>query len=79
MYSKKAKMMVAEQIVGMIENNVLNENGGESFIGWLEDGDVFFNADRYTDEEIDEAMKLAHEIADLVDELSWKIAPENED
>lgn len=79
MYSKKAKMMVAEQILGMIENNVLNENGGESFIGWLEDGDVFFNADRYTDEEIDEAMKLAHEIADLVDELSWKIAPENED
>lgn len=79
MYSKKAKMMVAEQIVGMIENNVLNENGGESFIGWLEDGDVFFNADCYTDEEIDEAMRLAHEITDLVDELSWKIAPENED
>ncbi len=25
MYSKKAKIMVAEQIVGMIENNVLNE------------------------------------------------------
>ena len=78
MYSKKAKIMVAEQIVGMIENNVLNENGGESFIGWLEDGDVFFNADCYTDEEINEAMKLAHEIAPLVDELSWKIAPEIE-
>ena len=79
MYSKKAKMMVAEQIVGMIENNVLNDCGMESFIGWLENGDVFFNADCYTDEEIDEAMKLAHEITDLVDELSWKIAPENED
>ena len=78
MYSKKAKIMVAEQIVGMIENNVLNENGGESFIGWLEDGDVFYNADCYTDEEINEAMKLAHEIAPLVDELSWKIAPEIE-
>ena len=78
MYSKKAKIMVAEQIVGMIENNVLNENGGESFIGWLENGDVFYNADCYTDEEINEAMKLAHEIAPLVDELSWKIAPEIE-
>ena len=77
MYSKKAKIMVAEQIVGMIENNVLNENGGESFIGWLEDGDVFYNADCYTDEEINEAMKLAHEIAPLVDELSWKLAIEN--
>lgn len=78
MYSKKAKIMVAEQIVGMIENNVLNENGGESFIGWLENGDVFYNADCYTDEEIDEAMKLAHEVTHLVDELSWKIAPEIE-
>ena len=78
MYSKKTKIMVAEQIVGMIENNVLNENGGESFIGWLEDGDVFYNADCYTDEEINEAMKLAHEITPLVDELSWKIAPEIE-
>ena len=49
------------------------------FLSWLENGDVFFNADCYTDEEIDEAMRLAHEITDLVDELSWKIAPENED
>lgn len=78
MYSKKAKIMVAEQIVGMIENNALNECGMESFIGWLEDGDAFYNADCYTDEESDEAMRLAHEIAPLVDELSWKIAPENE-
>ena len=73
MYSKKAKIMIAEQIIGMIENNVLNENGGESFIGWL-----FFNVDCYTEEEIEEAMKLAYEIAPLVDELSWKIAPEND-
>ena len=79
MYSKKAKQMVAEQIVGMLENNVLGECGMESFIGWLEDGDAFFNADRYTDEEIDEAMRLARDIADLVDELSWKLAPENND
>ena len=79
MYSKKAKMMVAEQIVGMIENNVLNECGMESFMGWLENGDAFYDADCYTDEEIDEAMRLVHEIADLVDELSWKIAPERED
>lgn len=79
MYSLKAKIMVAEQIVGMLENNVINECGMESFIGWLEDGDVFFNADSYTEEEINEAMKLAREIAPIVDELSWKLAPENED
>lgn len=69
----KAKMMVAEQIVGMIENNILNECGMESFMGWLEDGDVFFNADCYTDEEVEEATKFAREIADIVDTLSWKL------
>jgi hypothetical protein len=79
MYSKKAKMMIAEQIVGMIGNNVLNECGMESFMGWLEDGDAFFNADCYTDEEIDEAMAFAHQIAGIVDTLSWHLAPENED
>ena len=79
MYSLKAKIMVAEQIVGMIENNAINECGMESFMGWLENGDVFFNADCYTDAEIEEATKFAREIAPLVDELSWKIAPENEE
>ena len=79
MYSLKAKIMVAEQIVGMLENNVINECGMESFTGWLEDGDVFFNADCYTDEEIEEATALAKEITPLLDEISWKLAPENED
>jgi len=79
MYSKKAKMMVAEQIVGMIENNVLNECNMESFMGWLENGDAFYDADCYTDEEINEAMAFAHQIAGIVDTLSWHLAPENED
>jgi hypothetical protein len=81
MYSKAAKMMVAEQIVGMIENNVLRGCGMESFMGWVEDGDTFYVSykDQYTEEQIGEAIKLAAEISDLVDELSWKIAPERED
>ena len=79
MYSLKAKIMVAEQIVGMIENNVINECGMESFIGWLEDGDVFYAAECYEDSEIEEAMHLAREISELVDELSWKLAVERED
>ena len=76
MYSKAAKMMVAGQIIGMLENNVLNECGMESFMGWLEDGDAFYNteyAEEYTDEQIEEAIALAKEIAPMVDELSWKL------
>lgn len=82
MYSKAAKMMVAGQIIGMLENNVLNECGMESFMGWLEDGDAFYNteyAENYTDEQIEEAIALAKEITPLLDELSWQLAPENED
>ena len=80
MYSKEAKMMVAEQVSCMLENNVLREWGMESFMGWLEDGDVYYttyHAD-HTEEQIKEAIKLSVEIAPLVDELSWKVAVENE-
>ena len=79
MYSKEAKMMVAEQVSCMLENNVLRECGMESFMGWLEDGDAYYTtyAD-HTEEQIKEAIKLSEEIAPLVDELSWKVAVENE-
>ena len=82
MYSKAAKMMVAGQIIGMLDNNVLRDCGMESFMGWLEDGDAFYNteyAENYTDEQIEEAIALAKEITPLLDELSWQLAPENED
>lgn len=78
MYSEKAKIMVAEQIINMLDNNVLQNNGYESFKGWLEDGDVFYNDDRYTDAEAAEAMKLVDNVADLVDDLAWRLSPEND-
>ena len=73
MYSKKVKQMVAGQLINMLDNNVLNANGYEPFTGWLEDGGVFFAADEYSDKEIEQAMKLVHEIADAVDDISWML------
>jgi predicted transcriptional regulator len=81
MYSKKAKKMVAAQIIGMLANNVLNECGMESFMGWIEDGDAFYNVqncENYTDAEISEAIELAKEISSEIDSISWELAPENE-
>ena len=74
-YSKSAKQMVAEQIIGMLENNVLRECGMESFIGWVEGGSTFFDTydGEKTEEEIKEAIELANEIAPMIDELSWKL------
>lgn len=81
MYSKEAKKMVAEQIIGMIDNDILAENGMESFMGWVEDGDTFYATyeGEYTEEQIKEAIKLAGEIADDLDNVLWKLALENED
>ena len=82
MYSKEAKKMVAAQIMGMFDNNILGENRMESFMGWLEDGDAFYgviNCETYTDEQIEEAIALAKEITPMVDELSWALAVERED
>ena len=81
MYSKKAKKMVAAQIIGMLTNNVLNECGMESFMGWIEEGDAFYNVqncENYTDGEISEAIELAKEISSKIDSISWELAPENE-
>jgi len=87
METSEIKKIVAEQICNMFENNILGENGGESFVGWLEDGDIFLNQGlpeddiyrTFTEEEVNEIMDFVHGIADLVDNLSWKLAPENED
>jgi len=75
MYSKEAKQMVAEQIMGMLENNVLQGCGMESFEGWLEDGDTFYVTyeGKYTEDQIKEAIRLATEISEKVDELSWTL------
>ena len=75
-YSKEAKQMVAGQIINMLSNNVLSGCGMESFMGWLEDGDAFYNtnnAEQYTDEQIEEAIALAKEITPELDEISWKL------
>ena len=78
MYSKEAKKMVAEQIIGMISDNILAENGIESFVGWIEDGDAFYVSykDKYPEDKIKEAIRLAIDIAYLVDNVSWELATE---
>lgn len=67
--------MVAEQIIGMLDNNVFCGCGMESLMGWVEDGDTFYVSykDKYTEKQIKEAIRLSAEIAPLVDELSWKL------
>lgn len=75
MSQKEINKAIAEQIIGMWENNILQENGFEGIVGWLEDGDALINAG-YTEEETEEIMVVVRRIQNRVDDLSWILAPE---
>ena len=76
--------MVANEIANMLFNNVCGGNGVESFENWCEDGKLFCNDYKnwdcldghLTQQDIDDAITLMHEIATDVDKLSFKL--ENE-
>lgn len=66
MTDKEIKKAVAEQLVGMIQNDVISECGTESFVGWVEDGDAFFNGGMEDEEDINKAMAMVSELNDAV-------------
>ena len=66
------KFAVTSEIVSMIENNILNGYGNETFTGWCEDGVVFENTfPNRTKEFYDECVKLMEQVAPLVDNLTY--------
>lgn len=62
---------VVEQFLNMIQNDIVEGNGFESFIGWLEDGEVF-RLNGMNEEDVELAMEYARELADDIDNLHWK-------
>ena len=86
METNEIKRIVAEQICNMIDNNIVRGFGNESFVGWLEDGDIFLNHGlpeeenyrTFTEEEVNEIMTFVRGISDMVDDLTWKLDPEND-
>lgn len=54
---------VIEQVIAMLDNNVLADNGLESFEGWCENGDIF-ETDR------NEHIAVMKRIAPAIDDLS---------
>lgn len=73
-----AKRAVCGQIVNMLINNLINDNGNESFEGWCEDGAVFETAySNATKEFYEECEKLMRKVAPLVDKLTYDYLAEN--
>lgn len=69
MKTKEIKKALVGQIIAMLDNNILNENGVEMFEGWLEDGDVFFNQG-WDEKDIEEAMFYARKVSGALDEIN---------
>lgn len=64
-FSNETKQKVTEQIINMLTNNILEEQGRETFEGWCEDGEVFdWDGD---------CIILMKKVSNLVDSLSWEL------
>ena len=72
MTNTEIRNAVAQQIINMLENDILNENGGESFVGWLEDGEVF-RLNGMTEYEVAIAMSLAKSINEEVTSMVYNL------
>lgn len=65
---------VVNEIINMYVNDILDDCGTEGFICWCEDGNVFSEEDEQTQRE---CIALMNEIADIVDELTYKLVKED--
>ncbi len=63
---KAVVIAVTQHYINMLYNNVIEDNGVESFIGWCEDGDIF------DEDSHDKCVELMREVAPLIDELTYK-------
>lgn len=59
---------VANQVINMLTNNILEDNGTEPFEGWCEDGEVF---NGMAPEYKEECVALMKEVAPIVDDLTY--------
>ena len=71
---RKIIIAVTSQVINMLNNNVLEDNGSEPFEGWCGNDLVWTdeNGNDFSEDEIKEAQALVEKVAPLVDELHLK-------
>jgi len=67
-----ARQAVAEQIVAMFQNNILQNNGPEQFSGWCEDGAIFYNGgyDDMPNDTKEDAIYLMRQVDEHVNAIT---------
>lgn len=66
------KKAVTEQVISMLYNNIIQENGNETFKGWCEDGEVFrISYPNESEEFYTKCNIIMDEISNLVDKITY--------
>ena len=68
----RARKHVAQQLISMLYNNVLCENGYEQFSNWCEKGEVFA-ANGLPKNLQEECVSLMKKIESDVDKIAWEL------
>lgn len=63
---KAVVIAVTQVLIAMLENNIISDNGVESFEGWCEDGDIF------GEDSHEKCVALMKEVAPIIDDLTFK-------
>ena len=77
-YTDKVRKMVAGQVIALLDNTILQNYDGESFMSWLENGKLYSNTYEATEEEIEAATELSKKVSESVDLLVWELDPQND-
>ena len=66
------KKLIAGEIVQMFSNNIMNEEGFEPFMCWLEDGDIFKDMGMSLEDQ-NRAMAIARRISEELDHIGVQL------
>lgn len=69
--NKEVIQAVTGQIINMLDNNILGEQGNEHFEDWCQQGEVFDDGE-HDDDFINECMSLVKKVSPLIDKLTYE-------
>lgn len=71
-WKTRIKQEIVGQLINMLINDIMHDNGTEPFLGWLADGEVYDNLG-YNEDEVKDIMAVAEKVADAVDNMVYQI------
>lgn len=73
---KEVIQAVTGQIINMLDNNILGEQGNEHFVDWCQQGEVFDDGE-HDEAFIQDCMELVKKVSPLIDKLTYEYLTNN--